>query len=941
MLSYQFSNLLGIVHNTGRVLFLKDDTNILLSPLGNKILCLDLKYGTSQTLPIEIHSNIDFIDITSDSKILIIVDILGYCLVVNFPKQIVISHFNFRSKISGLKISPNNKFLAVSINKGIQIFEMPNLIKEYEPFVLYRKYTSFHNDKITSINWSSDSRFILTGSKDTNVRILNVFKIKGYYPFTFTGHKKKIITALFSHDMNRIYSISQDGLMLIWKFIDDRSEEFKKHINFVKNIKPKKNYKYDKIYKKKNKKKEEEDDEEEKKDNLISINSEEEDENSDNDNDSDSDEENSDDDDNDNEKVTKYYSEFEKKILKGRFILEKKEQFITNSKVVMCEITQNIEKEDKNILVLGLQNGSFSIYSMNNFENKYSLKISDAKISSLSINPSGKWIAFGSKYLNQLFVWEWKSETYIYKQQGHMNDINKISFSPEKGQLASGADDGRIKIFDISSSNCLITFIEHTAKVTGLQYALNKSNVLVSSSLDGTIRAYDLIKYKNFRIMTTPKQTQLICCSVDYSGEIVAAGSLDTYNIFVWSLKTGDLIDVLNGHTGPVSCLAFSHINDILISGSWDNTVKMWELYTKKGISETYEHNSKITAIALSPNDKEVAVSTLNGELYTWDIETASIKNILDVSRDIWGGRLNDEKVSAKNATRNKYLNTIHYNLPGNLLICGGNSQYVLIYDMQYQILVKKFVLTHNRSLNGLLYKLNSKYDNRTILQIENNGLDSEDELEFNNKQKNILPGNKSSLIPEVKINSIQFSNTNRSFAVGTTEGIYIYSLDKSLSFSKLSIGIEVTLKDAIDAFSDGNYIKGIIYSIYLKKIDILDKYFDSIPISKVQLIVDKIPFNLVSPLLDYLCNKLEKDINVQFIMIWIHLLLKKNCRQLKNSKNKAVFLNLHKSLMKIFKGIENIVEDNIYTIKYLTEFEGNEDSKDTYKEENNIEQEE
>ena len=928
MLSYQFSNLLGIVHNTGRILFLKDDTNILLSPIGNKILCLDLKYGTSQTLPIEIHSNIDYIDITSDSKILIIVDILGYCLVVNFPKQIVISHFNFRSKINGMKISPNNKFLAVSINKGVQIFEMPNLIKEYEPFVLYRKYTAFHNDKITSINWSADSRFILTGSKDTNVRILNVFKIKGYYPFTFTGHKKKIITALFSHDMNRIYSISQDGMMLIWKFIDERSEEFQKHLNFVKNIKPKKNFKYDKIFKKNKKNDDNKDNEndnndekEEKNDKIISLESEE---------DEKSDESEEETNDINNEKEIKYYSEFEKKILKGRFILEKKEQFVTNSKVVMCEITQNIENEDKNILVLGLQNGSFSIYSMNNFENKYSLKISEAKISSLSINPSGKWIAFGSKYLNQLFVWEWKSETYIYKQQGHMNDINVIAFSPEGGQLASGADDGRIKIFDVSSSNCLITFVEHTAKVTGLQYALNKSNVLVSSSLDGTIRAYDLIKYKNFRIMTTPKQTQLICCSVDFSGEIVAAGSLDTYNIFVWSLKTGDLIDVLNGHTGPVSCLAFSHINDILVSGSWDNTVKMWELYTKKGISETYEHNSKITAVALSPNDKEVAVSTLNGELYTWDIETGAIKNILDVSRDIWGGRLNDEKISAKNAARNKFLNTIHYNLPGNLLICGGNSQYVLIYDMQYQILVKKFVLTHNRSLNGLLYKLNSKYDNnKNLLQNENNGLDSEDELEYKNKQKNILPGNKTALIPEVKINSIQFSNTNRSFAVGTTEGIYIFSLDKSLSFSKLSIGIEVTLKDAVDAFNEGNYLKGIIYSIYLKKIDILEKYFDSIPISKVQLITDKIPFNLVSPLLDYLCNKLEKDINLQYIMIWINLLLKKNCRQLKNSKNKAVFLNLYKSLMKVFKGIENIVEDNIYTIKYLTEFEGNEENEE------------
>ena len=110
--------------------------------------------------------------------------------------------------------------------------------------------------------------------------------------------------------------------------------------------------------------------------------------------------------------------------------------------------------------------------------------------------------------------------------------------------------------------------------------------------------------------MTKPKQTQLICCSVDYSGKIVAARSLNTYNIFVWSIKTGDLIDVLNGHTGPVFCLVFSHINDIFVSGSLDNTVKMQELYTKKGISETYEHNSKITAIALSPNDKEIAVST-------------------------------------------------------------------------------------------------------------------------------------------------------------------------------------------------------------------------------------------------------------------------------------------------------------------------------------------
>jgi DNA-nicking Smr family endonuclease len=108
--------------------------------------------------------------------------------------------------------------------------------------------------------------------------------------------------------MNRIYSISQDGLMLIWKFIDERSEEFQKHLNFVKNIKPKKNFKYDKIYKKKEKEKTNEENEEgegeKNNNNMISLDSEE-DEKSD-----DEEEENNN---TINENEIKYYSEFEKK----------------------------------------------------------------------------------------------------------------------------------------------------------------------------------------------------------------------------------------------------------------------------------------------------------------------------------------------------------------------------------------------------------------------------------------------------------------------------------------------------------------------------------------------------------------------------------------------------------------------------------------------------
>ena len=46
-----------------------------------------------------------------------------------------------------------------------------------------------------------------------------------------------------------------------------------------------------------------------------------------------------------------------------------------------------------------------------------------------------------------------------------------------------------------------------------------------------------------------------------------------------------------------------------------------------------------------------------------------------------------------------------------------------------------------------------------------------------------------------------------------------------------------------------------------------------------------------------------------------------------------ATLLNLQKSLNKMFVGMENLVNDNIYKTKYLTEYEGNADDEEMTKE--------
>lgn len=79
------------------------------------------------------------------------------------------------------------------------------------------------------------------------------------------------------------------------------------------------------------------------------------------------------------------------------------------------------------------------------------------------------------------------------KQQGHSSEMSCITYSPDGQYIASGGEDSKVKIWNVSNGFCFITFNEHTSSVTGIQFS-NSKKFLVSSSLDGTVRAFDIIR---------------------------------------------------------------------------------------------------------------------------------------------------------------------------------------------------------------------------------------------------------------------------------------------------------------------------------------------------------------------------------------------------------------------------------------------------------------
>ena len=84
-----------------------------------------------------------------------------------------------------------------------------------------------------------------------------------------------------------------------------------------------------------------------------------------------------------------------------------------------------------------------------------------------------------------------------------------------------------------------------------------------------SVRLYDIVRYKNFRAFIPKKVVQFTCVAIDPSGEVIAAGTMHTYEIYLWSVKANELIDILGGHEAPISHIQFSKKSPHLFSSSY------------------------------------------------------------------------------------------------------------------------------------------------------------------------------------------------------------------------------------------------------------------------------------------------------------------------------------------------------------------------------------
>ena len=155
--------------------------------------------------------------------------------------------------------------------------------------------------------------------------------------------------------------------------------------------------------------------------------------------------------------------------------------------------------------------------------------------------------------------------------------IRSVCFSPDGKLLATGAEDKRIRVWEIETRRIRNTFDGHEQDIYSLDFAKN-GRLIASGSGDKTVRLWDIDTNSQVMVLSIEDGVTTVAMSPD--GRYVAAGSLDK-SVRVWDCSSGYLAERLEGpqgHKDSVYSVAFSPSGRELVSGSLDKTIKMWEL---------------------------------------------------------------------------------------------------------------------------------------------------------------------------------------------------------------------------------------------------------------------------------------------------------------------------------------------------------------------------
>ena len=272
-----------------------------------------------------------------------------------------------------------------------------------------------------------------------------------------------------------------------------------------------------------------------------------------------------------------------------------------------------------------IQSSLLSAVQIAKEENRF-LGHEDAVIS-VTFSPNRKYIVSGSVD-GTLRLWNLQGEPIGKPWHGHENGVTSVAFSPDGKSIVSSSVDGILRLWNLQGKLINQPWGGHEAGgVNSVAFSPN-GQYIVSGSVDGTLRLWNL----QGEPIGAPWRGEYIgkplrgyniggVNSVTFSpnGQLVVSGGWDG-TLRLWNLRGEPISQPWRGHQGGVYSVAFSPNGQLVVSSGWDGTLRLWNLQGKP-IGAPWGDENVINSVAFSPDGKFIVSGGKDNTLRLWNLK--------------------------------------------------------------------------------------------------------------------------------------------------------------------------------------------------------------------------------------------------------------------------------------------------------------------------------
>ena len=247
----------------------------------------------------------------------------------------------------------------------------------------------------------------------------------------------------------------------------------------------------------------------------------------------------------------------------------------------------------------------------------------NARVRQIAFSPDGLFLASGDSG-GEAVLWSLRNGQIVHRFPPTAGDIWGVTYSPGGEFLVTCSGDHNVRVWD-AATGALVKLLEaHTADANRAAYSPD-GRFLVTAGDDSRAIIWDTATWQIVRELKGAGAFYDVAYSPD--GRFIAAGSTDR-NVRLWEVAPTDEgglvvsdLHTLGGHTDQVFSVAFSPDGKVLVSGAWDKTVRFWSTETYTTAGQSLELQEYVYSAVYSPDGKYLATGSRDNMVYLFDME--------------------------------------------------------------------------------------------------------------------------------------------------------------------------------------------------------------------------------------------------------------------------------------------------------------------------------